>query len=320
VGLGHLRRCLTIARELKTIGKIIFATTPDKTNLIIQNELFKFYFKEKAETEENFLIRLNNELKPDIIILDMKYPYKNDLIIELKNLGSKIIIIDCICEGLSSADEIIFPIITLDKELLREHLSQEKIKNVKSGPDYVIIRDEIRELKEKPKNQFHSLPIVVVTTGGSDPEGVLLKILPWLRDMDMDVCFSILVGESFKFENEIILLAKELPENFKIIPYSPDELINADIVICTFGVSIYEMIFLQIPTICISHSLENSFSASKLEENYNIIENLGFIKSLEKDRLYIILKNKLNELKYSPIKPKVLIDGNGIDRIVNLII
>ncbi|EKF86033.1 hypothetical protein [Methanobacterium formicicum] len=305
IGLGHLTRCISIGRELKGDNDVIFATISDKTNSKIENELFRIFLKENFETEELFLLRIVEELEPDVIVLDKKYPYSKDIIIQLKSLGIKIIILDHICDGISEADEVIFPNAHLDNKRLNTYLSEEKMAKVKFGPEYVIIRDEILRLKDKEYTQFNR-PIVVVTTGGSDPEGVLIKIIPWLIEGKFDADFRILIGESFQHRNKLEYFLKNLPDNFKIMDYSPQEFVNANLVICTFGITLYEMIYLDKNIISISHSLENDSVSSSLSQKFERIENLGYINDLNFKILIKTINKILNESSY-----KILSDNNN---------
>ena len=224
IGLGHIIRCLAVAKELKRQNHIIFATIEDETNSYIRDSNFEIFFKKpffprsnfrkrfskrfkesftkeklsyiyKNETEEAFLERINTILKPDIIVIDKKYPYSAECLKDLKQNKTKIVMVDNICEGLSASDEIVFPNAHLDKNLLRKYLSQEEIDRVKTSPDYVILRDEILELEDRARHDLHIPPNIVVTTGGTDPEGVLIKLIPWLKEMNLDANILILVGQ-----------------------------------------------------------------------------------------------------------------------------
>jgi len=323
IGLGHVIRCLTVAKELRDQNQIIFATTEDEMNSYIRAANFKILFKERGETEEVFLDRISSILNPDIIVIDKKYPYSADCLDHLKQNKTKIVMIDNICEGMSVSDEIIFPNAHLDKNLLKKYLSEEQIKNVKTGPEYVILRDEISGLKNKVVHNLHTPPNIVVTTGGTDPEGVLIRLIPWLKEMDLKANILLLVGQAFKFKDELEHLIGNLPNNFHVVPYSLQELIKGDIAICTFGVSIYEMIYLQIPTICISHSIENAHGARMLKERYWVIEDLGYVKDINLQNLYMAIIRLLTDEKYYTNMVERcgnLIDGEGAKRVGKIIV
>ena len=342
IGLGHVIRCLAVAKELKRQNHIIFATIEDDTNSYIKDSNFKSFLKED-ETEEAFLGRINSILKPDIIVIDKKYPYSAECLKDLKQNKTKIVMLDNICEGLSASDEIIFPNAHLDKNLLKKYLSQEQIARVKTGPEYVILRDEILALKNLsfkkkalPKKYYtlytiknkvihdlHTPPNIVVTTGGTDPEGVLIRLIPWLKEMDLKANILILVGQGFKFQKGLEHLTGNLPDNFHVMPYSLQELIKGDIAICTFGVSIYEMIYLQIPTICISHSTENAYGARILKERYGVIEDMGYVKDVDSKGLYMTITRLLTDRVYymdMVARCGNLIDEKGAKRLGQIIV
>ena len=146
IGLGHLIRCLAVAKELQKQNQIIFATIKNDTNSHIKDNSLEMFFKEKNETEEKYLKRLNHIIHPDVIVIDKKYLYSIESLNDFKKNNIKIIMIDNICEGLSECDEIIFPNAHLDKNILKKYLSLEQINQVKTGPEYVILRDKILAL------------------------------------------------------------------------------------------------------------------------------------------------------------------------------
>ena len=322
IGLGHLIRCLTVAEELQKQHQIVFATMKNDTNLYIKDKNFTTFLKEKDESEEAFLERIKSILKPNILVLDKKYPYSIDCLKEFKQSNIRIVMLDNICPGLSVCDEIIFPNAHLDKNILKKYLSAERISQIKTGLEYIILRNEILDLKNKINHNLHNPPNILVTTGGTDPEGVLLKLIPWLKEMKFKANFLVLVGKAFKYKDELKKIIINLPDNFKVLPYSLEEFTKADIAICTFGVSIYEMIYLQIPTICISHSRENAKSVKILRERYNVIEDLGYFKDVTSKTLYGAITRLLTNKEYykSVIKEcDNLIDRKGAYRLGQLI-
>ncbi len=322
IGLGHLIRDLAIAKKMRKTHQIIFASIKDPANSYIKESGFKIFFKKSKEREEKFLSRVKAILMPDVIVFDKKYPYSSAILNSLKRNKIKIVIIDNICKGMKIADEIIFPCARLDKNLLKKFLSQKQIKQVKTGPKYVIIRDEILTLKKQVKRDFHTPLNIVITTGGSDPKGVLLKLISWLREMNLDVNFLILVGKSFKFQKKLKKIKKDLPQNFHILPYSLKELAKGDTAICTFGASIYEMIYLQIPCLCVSHSRENARGAKILEKRCRVIKDLGYINDIIPQNLYKAIKKLLTDKTYckNMIKRcKNLIDARGAARVAKII-
>jgi UDP-2,4-diacetamido-2,4,6-trideoxy-beta-L-altropyranose hydrolase len=314
IGLGHLVRCLAVANKLNDYKSIIFATDMDESNSNIKND-FKIFLKKQDENETHFLKRIKSEINPDVLILDKKYPYDTDILHDLKKNSLKIIILDNICDGMEECDEIIFPNAHFNQDRLKNYLIPDKINQVKTGYDYVIIRDEIIDLKIKLSQKCHENINIGVTTGGSDPEGVLLKLAVLLREINIDQNIYLLYGNLFKYKNELYGL--DLPKDMYIVPYSLECLKKLDIVICTFGMTVYEMIYLGLPTLSVSHNEANAKCARILNTRNNIIEDLGYFNDLE----VVQLSNSLNNiLKHKTINSKLFIDGKGALRIANLIL
>ena len=323
IGLGHVVRCLAVAKELRGGNHIIFATSEDNTNSYIKDNDFEIFIKKIDEPEEVFLDRVNSILKPDVIVIDKKYPYSAECLKDLKLNKTKIVMLDNVCEGLSASDEVIFPAAHLDHKLLEKYLPPGQIEHVKTGPGYVILRDEIWTIKNQINHYLHTPPNIVVTTGGTDPEGVLLKLIPWLNEMDLAANILVLVGQAFKFKDELEHRIGNLPDNFRVMPYSPQELVKGDIAICTFGVSIYEMIYLQIPTICISHNVENAQGARILKERYGVIEDMDYVKDVNQQSLYVAITRLLTDERYYRDMVERcgnLIDGKGAKRVAQVIV
>ena len=311
IGLGHLVRCLAVANKLKD-NNIFFATDKDVSNSYIKND-FKIFTKRSDEDENKFLFRIYNELNPDIIILDIKYTYKRHFLKRLKKNSLKILMLDNICEGLIECDEIIFPNAHFNLDRLKNLLTPDRINQVRTGPNYIILRDEIIDLKDKLSKEHEGIRIGV-TTGGSDPEGVILKLANLLREINIEQNIYLLYGDLYKFKNKLYSL--DLPKNMYILPYSLECLKELDIIICTFGMTVYEMIYLELPIITVSHNKHNTKCTKILESRYSPIENLGYYQDITPNQLSQALNRILNN--NTSLKP--FIDGAGTSRVANIIL
>jgi spore coat polysaccharide biosynthesis predicted glycosyltransferase SpsG len=93
--------------------------------------------------------------------------------------------------------------------------------------------------------------------------------------------------------------------------------------ISTFGISTYELMYLGIPVISVSHAQINAEGSYMLAKRYNAHIDLGLIDSLSKESLeHAILqltsKPALREY-YSNIGKK-LVDGKGVERVASIIL
>jgi spore coat polysaccharide biosynthesis predicted glycosyltransferase SpsG len=98
---------------------------------------------------------------------------------------------------------------------------------------------------------------VLVSMGGSDPNGVTIKLLPFLLEAGDDLEAHVVVGPAFRWKEE------KVPIEGKNIFYhrSPEDLepliTKADLVITSAGLTLYETVRMGIPAIAIpQHSFE----------------------------------------------------------------
>ena len=320
IGLGHIVRCEALASKMSQPNRIVFATTPDETNKIVSHH--ELVLKKEGEEEEKFLERANSSISPDTIVIDKKYQYSPESIRKVKGGNEKTVMLDNICEGLTQCDEIVFPNAHSVVEGLRSLLPPMKLKSIRTGPEYVILRDEVLSAKRVVKRTLSDIPRIVLTTGGSDPEGVLLRLIGWLEDADVHAHFVAIRGDSFKFKDELVRIEENLPANLEIRPYSLENVARGEIAISTFGMSIYEMIYWGIPTICVSHSFENASAAKRLASRYKVIDDLGLISKIRADDLIESINKLSDESVYRGYVDRCgnFIDGKGAERISKLIL
>lgn len=82
------------------------------------------------------------------------------------------------------------------------------------------------------------------------------------------------------------------------------------------------MIYLQIPTMCISHSMENAHGARILKERYGVIEDIGYVNDINPEDLYMSITKLLTDKVYYKNMVEQcdnLIDGEGAKRVGQII-
>ena len=173
------------------------------------------------------------------------------------------------------------------------------------GADYVLIRDELQNYKVKSGGG------IVVTTGASDPCGVMSRLDQMLAELEIKARF--LVGKQFNLSLNRIGYSG----HSTYTEYSPKFLASADIIISTFGVTIYEALFFKKPTISIAHSKENAKGSELISEMSNSVKNLGYYEEVCKDELQHSIEN-FYSLHTSD--KEIYIDGLGANRISELIL
>jgi len=282
-GFGHVRRSLGIAKELKDRGhNVHFSLNQHCDFLEFQGESHKYYFPVTIEDEV-----VSRDF--DVIIIDDKNQNR-----DLSSIKQKTIVIDNLCDSTLSADMVILPVAHANGPLMS------KANNLYYGPEYVILRNEITSQNISVNKNGP----VAITTGGTDPQGVLFYILSSLKNYYGQV--KVLVGQNFTFRDK---LQSEKYPYINFVDWSIKEFDGASVVISTFGVSIYEFLYWKLPVVSIGRIESDARDASFISE---YVYNAGYYKHM--DNLSVILNGEI-------YKKRIMenLDKNGIKRIADLI-
>jgi UDP-2,4-diacetamido-2,4,6-trideoxy-beta-L-altropyranose hydrolase len=308
IGTGHLSRCLALAAEFKRKNhKCHFLISNEKIKKIILEHGHSFKIIKINKNEISEIIKKIIKEKFQIVIFDSKRQIISKIIKQLK--GIKKIVIDN-KYATKFADLVIFP---TDTELINN------IKpNFLVGLEYVIINKKFINVKKKYHNNT-----IIISCGGSDKKNITLKLVRSLKKQVFSFNVKIVLGE---FYDKIELLEKELhtDKRFEILqcPKNFDKIMkNADIGIITYGVTLFESAGAKLPTLVISHNLENNHSA-KVMSKYKWFQYLGKYDQIDYDQItkkVILLFNDKSMIKIMSQANKI-IDGEGPKRVCQKIL
>ncbi len=288
-GMGHLVRCYTIFKEFKQrYPTTLFFLDSD----IDYNYKFEHieYFK-----WNNF--EINEEY--DIIFIDS---YEADIKIynQLQKLSKLTVYIDDYSRLKYPKGVIIN--FAPDAETLFFTNKLDKY-NYMLGLKYIPIRDEFIKIKKEKQKQ------IFIMLGGSDTSNLSIDIIDTLKDIDIQKVIVSNKKETIsklnKYKNTKVLYK---PSDDELISY----MANSSIAISTASMTLYELSYLQVPTIIIAVS-KNQFIGMNQSINNNIAI-LGLTieqdwgKKLQKSIMELIEKEQQLESK---------IDGIGTQRIIN---
>ncbi len=321
IGMGHITRCLALAEELKDENcDITFITKNIEavTKKLIE-EKFKFIALSVLQTEE--IIYMKEKIKGFDILITDSYDIDFKYLDEIKKRGIFLVTVDDLNLLESYPSDIV-----INGNIYAEDLNYTSTYGQTKfllGTKYTLLRKEFRNIP--PKEIKDTLENILITMGGSDPNGFTLKILEIIKDRK-DLKIDVVIGASFedKLVNEINELIKRSGNistyhdvNAKIMK---ELMIKADIAISAGGSTLYELAAAGVPTLAIiaaDNQIRNVEYMSKAE----CILNLGF--EVNKDML---IKN-FNKLLYDDVKRREislkcqkLVNGNGAKICANKII
>lgn len=305
IGYGHLMRCLALGEELRKSFDILYVVRHAGSINKIRQHGFRGYKIPFDVDDEVAMISLTSKFPIAIWIIDIKKQFSKGFLPELKRHANLLLLIENLSHDLEAADGVLFPAAHLDEKILDPWLDKKDRYRVLSGWDWIILRDELLNIAPITRD----FPLVV-TTGGSDPEGVFFRLWDLLKDQKVHAIF--LVGESFSFRDKL----PNQDEYLKVKDYDVNYIARACSVISTFGSSITECLYLKKPVISVAHSIENAHGSSVLSRKSPACLDLGYFKSLDREALIHAIntcqepsKEITDWLHESPI------DGKGAKRV-----
>lgn len=305
LGYGHFIRCLTLGKELRSVFNILFLVRNKGAAAKVRENGFEVQEISPNIDDEVAIITLSSSNPGAIWIIDLKTQFSRGFLPALKKKASVLLLIENLSFDMVAADGILFPAAHLDEKILDPWLERSERFRVLAGWEWMILRDDLMSLRRVSGDLS-----LVVTTGGSDPEGVFFKIWDLLEGQKVQALF--LIGESFCFRDYLPTEDQYLT----IKDYDVKYIARARSVVSTFGSSIGECLYLGKPVISIAHSVENAHGSALLSKRTPACFDVGYYKHVTKEAFISALhtcqkpdKNTLAWLSENPI------DGMGAVRV-----
>lgn len=313
-GLGHAKRCLSIAKKAKKKGlnfKII-SSNNQKAERFFKSENIEYFREENLE-------KILSTYKFSVIVSDINYPEA-----ELYNKYKKYCKTVCLAprgQGKYLADLAIKDVLFND-ENPKFHTYN---KNIFSGLKYVVTNDRYKIIKDKISKKLikKNKNSLVIFMGGVDNENITNQILKNLSSISKKTLINVIIGSLNSNIDSIkkTIIKSQFEIKLYINPSNFYEIIaSSQLGIFGAGITSYESAGLGTPPLNISIS-DFHFKRSLEMENLKIGVFLGDYENFNtnfSDRInYLLNKENFEILINNGTK---LIDGNGADRVVEKIL
>ena len=296
IGLGHLNRCLSLAKSLTLKKfKVIFLVSNNSSYDIVSDYDYSV-LKIKNKAEYKTIKKLIILHQCDVLILDSKRSSLLDLSKKLYK-KTKIISID----NYKIRDYVNLTILPG----LREQFTIIP-KNSLVGSKYILLNPNFKNFRKKILKKS-----IFISMGGSDKYNITEKVISSFLKQKSNFKFYVFLG---KYNNHLEKLKSIIKQDkrFKIMenPKNFLELISTfPLGIISFGITVYEANALGVPLFVVSHSNENDFTAKRLQK-YHLYKYFGKYNKINYDELAkeaILLINQRHPRKIFEKK----IHGNG---------
>ncbi|MBT5400380.1 hypothetical protein HOL24_07555 [bacterium] len=318
IGLGHITRCLTFANYLKK-KKInsTFVTSTNEISEVVLNSGFNCIFLERDD-EIRHLQRISLSLNTNIIIIDTDYnrvfPSKEAYYIHVDKLRDEsffIVSFDDMWSANVNSNIVVIPYLGAEKIKIRNTSSRHLL-----GEKYFLLRNEF--LCKPNFIVRRKIKRILITMGGSDPEKITLRAIKSIRDTNLKVKVTVLIGKFSKItRREIFALSNG---NLNILHNTSnisELMLNCDIAITNSGLTKYELSALGVPYIVISDNLYQKTLMEDFSKKCVSI-HVGMFSNITTKKLsqsIVNLSTNYSKRVELSTNGKRFIDGHGIDRL-----
>jgi spore coat polysaccharide biosynthesis protein SpsF len=260
-GLGHVKRCLTLARRLRDAHGfgVRFAMNPDKVGIDpVMEEGFPIEVMPHGMDECDWLMELIEKHQALAAVLDIRTKLSATSVLRLRGTGAVVGVIDDASPRRLSADFAVYPPVPQVFALNWEGAENEPLV----GWEWVILGQDVG----LPMTPGAARPRVLVSMGGTDPLGLTLPVVDALSKLPPTFSATVVLGPGAPplLEAEISKVAPR----FEIIR-APNDLprlmAEADLGVISFGVTAYELAALGVPALYLGLTADHALSASAFE-------------------------------------------------------
>jgi spore coat polysaccharide biosynthesis predicted glycosyltransferase SpsG/CMP-N-acetylneuraminic acid synthetase len=251
IGMGHVYRSLAIADALvqASQAEAAFLMSGEHAEGIAAVSRAGYPVRVASDTRLETQLQHIRDFAPAILINDLQ-TLDDAYLRALSHLG---------CTTVNLVD-------TLDDLEVTEHYKQvivsvmnaerETPEGFYGGPEFAILRSHFqgrpKELRQQPR-------LLLLSFGGSDPQGLTLLALRATRDLPASVEVVAVTGPAFADQKRLEALVAGLPRAPRLVHAAPgghiaDLMQEADVVVCSGGMSVYEIAALGTPGIVLGQN------------------------------------------------------------------
>lgn len=318
LGMGHVFRSLAIAEALRSLSRadVAFLMSADHPEGLVtvsrRGYPVRVFGDGKQETELDHI----RDFAPAILINDLQ-ALDAGYLRALSHLGATTVNLVDTPDDLESTEvyeQVIVSVMTQERETP---------EGFYAGPAYAILREQFRgrekEVRDTPQT-------VLLSFGGSDPQGLTLKAAEALQDLDPAIELVAVAGPAFSFRRELAALASTLRRRLVVIDeahgHISELMLDADLMVGSGGMSVYEIAALGTPGVILG---QNAREDKRMREfaQHGTVEYLGLGPEVEKGAIAGAVARLLEDpekRRLMSMRGRTLVDGLGATRAAEVVL
>ena len=247
IGSGHIRRCLTLAHRLKSVGWTVnFATIRDSADLVLDLAAYPVTIISGDATSEPGELQSEFPDGVDLLVVDH---YQRDATFEsaCRGWADRIMVIDDLVDRAHDADLLVDMTLGRHPDAYSDLLPKSAIS--KTGAEYALLRPEFSAARPQAltrRTQTSTVEDVLISVGATDQSGVMPLLLDGLAQSGFTGNATVIgefagTAQDYPFDMTTTTQADDMPA----------QMLAADLAIGACGVSSWERCCLGLPTVAV---------------------------------------------------------------------
>ena len=317
-GMGHVYRSLAVAEALRegSRAEIAFLMSADHAEGIATVSKSGYPVRVFKSGGLEALIDSIQDFAPSVVINDLPL-VEETYLRSLARLGTVTInLVDTLddLERVSRDAQFVISVMNEDRETP---------EGFYGGPAFAILRRHFqgreRVFREKPAK-------VLLTFGGADPQALTLKVARALAPLTKDIEVLSVAGPAFPHTHVFEALQRTLGQNLPLVKgvdvQIADLMLDADLVLCSGGMSVYEIAALGTPGLVLT---QNAREDRRMREfsRFGTIEYLGLGVDVDETTILDAVRQILSDQgrrRAMSVKGRALVDGYGAARAAEIVL
>ena len=318
MGMGHVYRSLAVAEALRegSRAEIAFLMSADHSEGIATVSKSGYPVRVFKSGGLEALIDSIQDFAPSVVINDLPL-VEETYLRSLARLGAVTInLVDTLedLERVSRDAQFVISVMNEDRETP---------EGFYGGPAFAILRRHFqgreRVFREKPVK-------ILLTFGGADPQALTLKVARALAPLTRDIEVISVAGPAFPHTRVFEALQRTLGKNLPLVSgldvQIADLMLDADLVLCSGGMSVYEIAALGAPGVVLA---QNAREDRRMREfsRFGTIAYLGLGVDVDETTILDAVSGLLADSgrrRSMSGKGRTLVDGFGAARAAEIVL
>jgi CMP-N-acetylneuraminic acid synthetase/UDP-N-acetylglucosamine:LPS N-acetylglucosamine transferase len=318
MGMGHVYRSLAIADALRASSRaeIAFLMSAEHTEGLLTVSRHGYPVRVVAGRGLEAGLEHIRDFAPAILINDLP-TIDPGYLTALSHLGATTVNLVDTVDDLETTEQYAQVIVSVMNR------DRETPEGFYGGPAFAILRDHFRgqekEVREEPA-------MVLLSFGGSDPQGLTLKAARALQGLPASVKVLAVAGPAFSHRRQFEALERTLQRRVPLINeaagHIADLMLEADVVVGSGGMSVYEIAALGTPGIVLGQNLREDQRMRDFAR-HGTVEYLGLGTEVDERAIETAVRSLLEDAdrrREMSAKGRALVDGLGATRAAEVIL